>query len=336
MENATVLAHRAAFAATKTRLQSRLGQMGPKSRVHVAIDAGLQAGISRSLKTSTLTIGSSAASGLRILDAGVADAHAQISFTRTLFGSMAEVACLDASCEINGDRLDAGQTLRGLALPLTVQIGPARIVVSSPKRAAPGRSRAATIPAFLRRWKVDPVLGTSVLALALLLLGAGVWQVLDGHRSYVIERNARALLPQAPEPVAGSWEEAVRGQITAQGLIDIVEVNQSATDLLQVTGQVPELHLEAYRALQTWYDSQRGAPALIWDVALRPALVDIPKVAMVRLSDPPRLTLANGQALAEGDALAQGWRIKAIEDSGLTLEQGSETVVLPWNKATAR
>ena len=311
--------------ATRSRMLAAAGVID----VRVRIEAGLQAGAERVLRLAKMSVGSGPDNDLIMIDPAVGDTQALVWFKRSMFGTLADVRAADGPVTIGDHTIEPGETLAAVKLPMTLEMGQNKIVVRGENQ-RPARTKRSYSGSF---FAFDPILTASILALAVLM----VWSlfgayVINGNSRHEVTVNAPQVVT-APQPVATrDWPAELQREVDAAGLGGTLSVVDDGSGLIRVAGLIPTGQDSALRNLQGWYDSQPAAPTVIWNISRDTALEGMPKVSMVRFSEPPQVLLANGATVQLGEQIVDGWVLSSLSTAGMVLSRGAEQSVLTYDE----
>lgn len=325
--------HQQIVAKSADKLKQRFHDATGASEVSATITSGLQAGATRKLKVTGLTIGAGQENDLILLDDDVAAEHVSLEFTRSVFGTLAEVAALDGPVTVNGQPCAPGDVLETLTLPLDIRVGQAVVRVDRPA-GAPVAPRAAQhdavdeAPAHNGRkgMRIDPILLVALGALLLVGVGGAIWNLTGSNQRYVVGSNTPSVAATevaAQVPVT-DWLTATRDRVAVLGLDNTLTVTQMPGGLLRTSGIVAPNATAALADYQMWYDSQIGAPTMVWEISRRSGLSRVPDIGMVRTSEPQAVFLATGTIVRLGDILIDEWTLTSVTDTQLGLTRGAE------------
>lgn len=114
--------------------------------------------------------------------------------------------------------------------------------------------------------------------------------------------------------------------IETAGLGPYLDVSQGSGDTLRVSGRVPDARMGAWRDLRMAWDARTNTPPLVSRVAKMKGLERLPPIAAVHLGDRPYILLADGQNIAPGDTLTDGWTVTEIRRSSFLLTRNGEDI----------
>lgn len=294
-----------------------------KSTPVLTITHGLHQGVCLSLDRSVYIIGSAANADLLLSDAGIAERHMALRFAN---GQVAVEA-------IGGDvlafgshgreiRIPAGNGHRA-RLPLDIQVGDARLTLSSANDTRQKPAPARTAPAWLRKphW---------IIALLLMFLCVGAFAFRSepvsplamSDKSDKKSSPAPQLQKQSATAVeARTWLER---QLAAANLkqIKVSEVEGQ----LGVTGTYDPAQKGHWRSVQQAFDARFGQQVVLHpDVTARSEIAK-PRVRFqaVWFGPNPYVINDSGKRLYPGATLADDWTLDSIDNNQVILARGEE------------
>ncbi len=334
---ASLSSHQHVLNKTMDGLRSRVDTFASVTELDVCIVEGVQAGAARRLKTGALTLGSAGSNDLILLDDKVAEEHAEITFTHSVFGVLADVSARAPGVMVNGYGLPAGEVLDAQTLPLDIALGETRVRIARPAGGAKTRrlqdAAQERLGAMRARFRGDPIIVGAALVLALLILGALAMNLLQRDRGLVVGMNVPTLVVPVSAEMNRNWASDLRAEVLAAGLGDNLRIAEPEVGLLKVSGFVPESKVADLRTVQAWFDAQADAPATVWDVARGSALGPLPRVDMVRLSAPKAVVLSTGDMVQLGDAFAGDWILEDVTRDTLVLARGGDRRTVAYRGA---
>ena len=294
-----------------------------KSTAVLNITHGLHQGVCLSLDRSVYIIGSAVNADLLLSDAGIAERHMALRFAN---GQVAVEA-------IGGDVLAFGSHAREIRipagnghrarLPLDIQVGDARLTLTTANETRQKTAPARTAPAWLRKphW---------IIALLLMFLCVGAF----AFRSEPISPQAMADLaradkeappaPQLRKPSAAEASSWLEQQLAAANLkqVKVSEVEGQ----LSVTGDYDPAQKGQWRSVQQAFDARFGQQVVLHpDVTARSEIAK-PRVRFqaVWFGPNPYVINDSGKRLYPGAALADDWTLDSIENNQVILARGEE------------
>jgi hypothetical protein len=140
----------------------------------------------------------------------------------------------------------------------------------------------------------------------------------------------RQLNAPAGAPAADA-HRALSQRLAAAGLLDTITL-AVAGDALLARGAAPPEALNAWRAVQEWYDATYPqGPVLLRQVS-EARLADRPRLSVqaVWTGELPYLIAGDGERYGEGAVIDGGWTIERIEPTRILLGRGGRTVALAF------
>lgn len=300
------------------------------TRMYLKICAGHHRGANVTLEDGPCIIGSGDRCDILLLDDGIAETHCTIEQTRRGCSLVAR----DGSVGIVGMGDLAPQFQTEIALPVTLDIGEARIRLSPPAPPAPPhKRRAAAMVSILL-----------TLAAAILFLPQTAIQFSPQNAlSTVFDFDPRLMLGRVSsahqsEPVApdvpkntvpeqqasnertatplSEVEAALLDELSRRGLYSLKIAVGDAE--LRVSGTLPETSRETWASTRDWFDSSYGGVVLITE-GLRFEAADAghpppPYLQSVWLVGTPYVII-NDKRVYPGDVLDSGWQLERISEA---------------------
>lgn len=257
-----------------------------------------------------LALGAASDCDVQLLDDGVADQHATISFHTSIFGVLAEIKAHQPLL-LGRQSLQEDRESGLVRLPVTLSIGGASLHIAGPQRAVH------------RIGRDDLAIGSLVAFVAVVV----VLYANELVRAAQIDSVEAAVL-RAPAPVAAMRADGLalaQQRLGQLGLASDVTVAEGESGSLLVGGQVPHARLPDWQSFLTWYDRKPGLPTLVSSVTVAPRLLELRPIQAVQLHAPATVFFVTGPTARVGDVLEQGWTLTGIDAEGLTLTRASET-----------
>ena len=329
---ASLDAHRNVLQTGLSAFRTRAEALAGAVDLRITFRDGPQRGAARTLRTGQIVLGASEGADVVLLDAAVADMHVRLRFARSVFGILTEATALAPGVRVAGRMLESGQAVGSLPLPVEIAIGDTVLIIGRDGATAPQAPRR--IPRRGRR-RGDPVLMVSAGALLLLMLGSAAWTLTQAEPGFTVGRNAPASVVPVRAETSRDWRAEVVAQLDGAGLGDRTHVAALADGLMQVSGALSPEDMVRLREVQVWYDSEVGAPPLIWEVVRLAPLTDLPALGMVRTSAPQAVILVDGSEISLGDTLVDRWRLVGIEPGILWLERDGDRRSVTYGKESS-
>lgn len=336
MSIAGLSTHQTMMSDRLRRLRARASDIAGACHVRVSITSGVQSGMTRRLRASELSIGAGAGNDIILLDKQVSQVHAHVRLERSAFGTVADVTALDQPVSVNGDLVPPGERREAVQLPVSLQIGGTQITLDGTADGTldgTGDGAMAQTRSSRSSLRLDPVLGFTVVVFGGLLL----WTLMTSQ----VEVNGRQHSVMVNDPVAATvlrpvaerdWTREIEDQVAATKLEKELVVAADSSQLIRISGLVPATKLPGLRDLQTWYDGQKGAPTVIWDIRRKSALSQMPPVTMVRLSQPQHVLLSDGAIVRPGETILDDWVLAEIDETGIVLARGTERTTVQYRE----
>ncbi len=332
---ASLSSHGRVLTDFKDSFVNRVSSAAAKTDISVELTEGLQAGQTRTLNVTTMVVGARGGADIVLMDEGVADRHVAISFTRSAFGLLATVEALEADISIDGVPVAAGEQLTEIKVPFQLEMGDACMTFRRPSN-SPAMPSLDTLGSLQggtgkpRRGRVDPMILMSVMGLLILILLGVVWQLLNDRNTFVVDINTPVAAFEEPPVPDMQWLDTARAKISEYGFGDTLRVNVIADNIFSTSGKIPEAQMSRFREFQGWYDSQSGAPSMVWEVTQTARLARLPNIGMVRYSAPPAVILISGDEISIGEELIDGWILAGVDETTLSLERGQEKQLVDY------
>jgi hypothetical protein len=332
---ASLSSHGRVLTDLKDNLVDRVSSAAAKTDISVELTQGLQAGQTRVLNVTSMVVGARGGADIVLMDEGVEERHVSISFTRSAFGLLATVEALEGPISVEGTPVAAGDQLTEIKVPFELEMGEASMIFRRPASSR-AKSHSEVISSSqsrqgkLRRGRVDPMILMSVLGLLVLIFLGVVWQLLTDHKTFVVDINTPVPAFEQPAVPDMQWLETARAKISDYGFENTLRINVIADNIFSTAGQIPESQMSRFREFQGWYDSQSGAPSMVWEVTQTARLARLPNIGMVRYSAPPAVILISGDEVSIGEELIDGWILAGVDETTLTLERGQEAQLVDY------
>lgn len=270
------------------------------------VNKGSHRGARFPARNGRLSVGSGLDNEAVLLADNLAPAH----FTLNLIDSWRGVLRVEAKDQAirtrDGKSVDAGRYI-DLKMPAHFQAGDAEFEVVAPKDTAKIRKFALPVIALL--------------ALAILL--PSLVSLISGPFRHVPTLPSPLELT-APLTDAGSlekWQEQLREKVREATLGGQVMIERGPTGNLVAVGSVDPASLEKWRDVLKWYDALGNGPLLVNNVSKGEANAVLPNFRAVWVDSRPQVVLSNGQSAGIGDTIPGGWKIEAIDNSGVLLSR---------------
>lgn len=303
---------------------------------------GVHAGARLDLAEPVYTIGSGGEADIILRDPGIAPVHARLCCR----GNRAEIEALGGDIGfVGGETIPQGLGRR-CRLPVEVSLGGARIRLmgkTQPMRfAVAGRTTLSAVGllAVILAW---PIASNAVSTKA-----DSVPEV--SPAAVATQADATPEPGTLPAPLAGASEsppvsgmerlgaaatpadaaEQLRERLAEAGL-STLEVH-AAPGRVTVSGAISGKQVEAWHAVQAWFDSTHGGNVLLGSNVSVDGLKPLPRLALQAIwyGERPYIITADGARYYEGAFVSDGWTLKEIGEKRLLLTKGSATVALTY------
>lgn len=280
----------------------------------IEITSGRHSGSISTFEQEGLSIGGTEDCDVLLLDKGLEDVSAQLTFSWSAFGILVECNAHGASIVMNGSKVEDG-TSQTARLPCVIEIDDVSIRVcrSSEDRMPQIFVRAAIICVAL--------LGIASLAGAIILAQTKSTQV-------VVSNDAPAE-QTTPQPSVSALE-LVEAQLLDAKLSTHLNVVELPNRVISLTGNLPEDRAADWRDVRAKIDAELGSRILITDIAVVSSKPRIPAIAHIRLGNAPLLAFASGDTAGIGDRLDNGWMITEISATTFTISREDELLTLTY------
>lgn len=328
MSIADLSTHQNFLSAALRRVTQRMYDRAGGFEIDVAIQSGLQAGARRRLQISKMLVGTGPENDLTLLDDAAENEHLELEFQRSVFGLLVDVTAKGKGVSVGGVPLDPGGRVEAVKLPLDIKIGQSEIRFD---RAAAKEETSGRWQFLERLAQFDPVILLASVVLFILILGYLTVALIPlAQRSYdfVVQEPAGLAARYVGYDDERDWRKELIAQSDALGLSSDLSFEVTAEGLVSVSGNVPRAKIESMLELQNWYDGQPKAPAIVWDINRQSQLRNMPRVAMIRISNPAEVILNSGLAAQVGDELVDKWVVAEINETSLVLTRGTEKTVI--------
>lgn len=292
--------------------------------VGLTVRSGLLAGLNEHFTSDKLVVGGADDCDVILLDEGIADHHATLHFQRSAFGVLIAFEALEGSVTVNGTDIPCGACSDYLQLPADLQLADVALLVDRP---------ASQGPSHIPYWTILPV---SCVALVLgVAIATGKFD-LNPKTSKVslAQPNENGRLLVAPVAINANevtpLMQAAQMRLAEVGLAPYLTTTMRNGNTMVISGVLPEALVDDWRHFNRWYDSQTDGLVLVQEITIATLLRDLPPISAVRLSEPHTLMFTDGASATEGDIIAGGWTITAIEPETLTLKRRGEHIEIAF------
>jgi hypothetical protein len=290
---------------------SRLG-LKLMGGIRLIVTEGLHSGARIVLREPSFSIGGSERNDVVLLADDLAPVHAGVAVINPWLGKLRIDAQEQPIETLDGRIIDAGRYVE-MTLPAEFRVGRATFRLESVKNLA----------------KLRRIILTG-LALAILLpFLPSLIQISPGpiQPSILgIPQRPPIQTIRADSPGLDTWQSLLTDRVTRSGLTGQVRIEKGPSGSLIATGSVEPQALQTWRDILKWHDIQAGAPPLVNNVTRTEAQTEMPSFRAVWVDAKPQIVLNSGQTATIGDTIPGGWRIEAIETSGVTLSREGRKV----------
>lgn len=297
----------------------------PADQLVLQVLAGRHAGVCVPLEPAGCCIGSAPDADVLLRDPGVAPVHVRLQLDRLTLCVEAEGADVGVGDEL----LPMGHGCR-VRLPTELVLGEARLMLARPA-AAPGLDGSFTDFAreLLESIGVRRIAVVVVLFVALLPLSIIAYPRGGAEMARPAPPGVGAVAPGA----VASLEQAM-GELVSR--IDEARLRSLRVRMLDgglvVSGQLAARELEAWKAIERWFDrSYGGRHVLVAKVATNQGRsLPPPQLQAIWFGVAPYILTANGARHEPGSVLDNGWTVSEIGEGRLVLAKDGETLTLTY------
>lgn len=349
-------------------LSTRSKPENAAKNVCLKIKTGFLAGTERLVDKPVMRIGSDESNDIILFDEDVEPMHAEITIVRDFFGIKSEIKAVNSTVKTPiYDIIPAGEsrTVRGAtnltigSVILTIEDLKHGTMASKPDSASKNNSETSDhskaaqtelIPekhhTQITDYSAEPQ--SKPLALQRVMkypqrvfaIAAICFAVISGFllfgANWLSERTAPTV--SKPQTVIAQplppqqYISMLQTEISNAGLDNQLTVSLRQEGSLEVKGQTSEQMMTRWREILQWYDQQRGAPALVNLVSLAPANMNLPTLTIVSFAATnPYIVTAQGKRAYIGETINNGWKIKNINDEGVTLSLKDKVVKITFD-----
>lgn len=289
-----------------------LGQLGLAiaGGLALVVEKGVHAGGSANNRAGILTIGAALDNDVVLIADKLSPHHARLS-VRNIWRGLLRIEAKDGPVRLaDGRVIDQGRFL-DVVMPARFQLAAAEFKAEPANDIS--KAKKFALPAVL------------LAALALML------PPLTGVISGLFSAPGSVMQVAAPAPLVQSTEQAekflemLRGRLREAGLTGQVSADRGGAGSLVATGTIEPANADKWRDVIKWYDAQPGAPLLLNNVTRGEVNAVLPAFRAVWLDAKPQVVLLSGQTAGVGETIGGGWKIEAIEASGVVLSRDGRT-----------
>jgi hypothetical protein len=276
----------------------------------LAVEKGAHRGASATSRAGTMSLGSSLDNDVVLISDNLAASHARLSLVDGWRGRL-RIEARGAPVKLSDGRIVAMGRYADVELPALFQAGGAEFRASSLHDL--GQARKFAFP---------------VLALALLAL---LLPSFAGVMGGLFRSAPQISAPQTPQPITLSaedgerWLERMRSRLRDTGLAGQITVERGGAGAIVAGGTIDPASQDRWRDVLKWFDSQSGAPLLLNNVTRSDSPQVLPSFRAVWLDAKPQVVLLSGQTAGIGETISGGWKIEAIEQTGVLLSREGRT-----------
>jgi hypothetical protein len=300
------------------RMADRIMARGRKPvALRIDVLTGLHAGTSTTLPATAFAIGPDPTHDVMLIDDALMGAAASFTCQMSLFGPLVSVITDRSDVVLNGTAAHASTLSAPERLPCDITMNGIHLRLhDATARHHALRQRAAKLgPALLVS------LGGAAFAAQLALN-------MPSHAPVSLA-TAPPVANQANAPMT-PIKDVVTAMIAKAGLADHLQVTSTATDAVNITGNLPAALMPDWHRVRQDIDQITSGHVVVARVTQAPQLAELPPIAAVRLGSVPSIVFANGDTATMGDTVAVNWMIDAITADQITLQRNGETVVVSF------
>lgn len=278
----------------------------------LAVLSGLHDGVRAPIDGDACMIGSSRGCDIVLSDAGIAEEHLQLRF----YGRQVAINAIGGPVAVQG-RPDVERGFGCRAhLPVTLGVGGARIRI-----ALDGSPNLMT-----KRWAPQmAILAFALIMTPLVAVQAGISGLMPQKAAAPDDRLIVGTVPPLREvPRDDEVIGALQQQMTGADLDNLTVIADGRR--IQITGQLPPEKMEAWRAVQHWFDTSHGGRYVLTSSVAVAAVTAAPKLVFqaVFFGENPYVVDARGERRYPGAALQDGWMLKSIENGQILVKRGEQ------------
>jgi len=286
----------------------------------IAINSGLQSGLTHRFEATSLVIGSDDKSDLVLLDDDIALGHVTVHIQRSLFGEVASVTTSETNVVFAGEAVKPGVQTPFETLPTRLSIAGTHLDLA-PFDPNEGAHR----PWWKNRWvRVGLLIGLPLLFVLPVNYPQGLLPGGTPSSRFVVEFEPEVKLQPVAAVDAPVSASDLRYRISTSGFADMVRVRAVAGGLL-AEGTVPQSRMSEWHKILQWYDSASADELLVSKVKPSSELSELPPIASIRLSEPRGVILADKRRVGLGEELKDGWVLQSLTNTGMVLTRDGES-----------
>lgn len=299
----------------------------------VSVLSGSHRGATMALAAGSYRFGQSLDADIVLQDSGIAPLH----FNMDLTPEGASIACAGGAVTLDGVSKSRSKSSAKLHYPFDILADDVRIRVDGPDSRnlkeklldwsdlTAWREKGEI---WLRQYRRRPLIA------ALMVLAASVFAIGATATTSTRTQDPADFVVSAGTPhnaSTGDLAEALRREVAAQGLADLLKISASG-EAVAVRGQLTAEQMQRWQDIRKNIDAAYGNSYTIDSQINTVAAADRPHLELQAIwaGPPANVITSAGDRLAEGDQLANGWKIEKIEASRVTLTDGNQRVVLTY------
>ncbi len=300
--------------AVAQRLSPGSSQLPP---VTLDVKNGVHQGSVLELDNASFSIGPTSETDVMLLDDEALGGNATITISGSLFGPVFTVTTKRSDVRVNGVIVKPDGGSASHVLPCIVDFNGIRFELRTAQKLRP--------KLFVYN---EGILAPLLLAAATMAFGA---------QAYLSSRPPTLAfdMPEPQQQTASvakleSSENLVREMIGEVGLSERLNVAQTGTDMLVISGELPPALMPEWRRIRGDVDRAVGGVAIVSNVSASVGLSELPPVAAVTLGPQPAVHLTSGKTLNIGDAISGDWVIVAIDINNIEIMQGNDVLTIAF------
>lgn len=282
----------------------------------LSVTGGMHDQCTKNVRLDAIKLGAGDDCDFILLDADIADHHANIDVSYSMIGPLATLCATGGAIRVNGHNVEKGETSRHLNLPLTLTIGDG-ITVSLDKQQRATRQRGR-MELFMRR------LTAAMVMLCAATIGVLVWDTFFATK-FAIATNSAALQGSSEDSKSSVDILTFKNKLNEMGLKSGLSVRETDDGTLMVKGRLSPTQAKQWFAFSQWYDSVSSSKPMVVQLESTEEMPTMPPVAMVRLSEPKEIILRTGESMSVDNVFSGAWKVAAIENDHIVIARGGDT-----------
>jgi hypothetical protein len=280
------------------------------------VDRGVHAGAVHVSPNARLSIGAHADNDIVLIGDALAPHHMHVRVKDPWRGIVRLEAHGQAVDLPDGRRIEIGHFIDA-PLPVRFRLGEAECSLDSVRKI--NAYRAYALPAV------------GLLAAAILLPSiAGLFTSSGAHFTPSASVTTTSANSGAMPADVAVWQEKLNDHLRQAGLAGQVSIERGSTGNIVAIGAIDDASLAKWRDALKWYDSLGAGPLLINNVTRGAAPLNLPAIRTVWLDTNPQIVLQNGQSVGLGELAPGGWKVEAIDPSGVLFSREGRTAKVPF------